>query len=87
MGIAQRLIQMTIKAGKEAGCDAVVVTATSHRSQQLFEKKLGFETMRTIMHSDYLDENGEQIFKCRDGSTICGKIMVLRDLENIKLFT
>ncbi len=85
MGIAQRLIQMTIKAGKEEGCDAVVVAATSHRTQQLFDKKLGFETTKTIMHSDYLNKNGEQIFKCRDGSTICGKMMVFRNLENIKL--
>ncbi len=84
-GIAQRLIEMNIKAGKEAGCDAALTTATSHKSQQLFGKKLGFETTRTIMHSDFLDENGEQIFNCKDGITNCGKLMVLRNLENIKL--
>ncbi len=77
-GIGQRMFEMTMKAGKEAGCVAALGAATSHRTQQYLEKKLGFETTRTIMHSDYLDENGEQIFKCRDGLTNCGKMMMIR---------
>ncbi len=83
MGIAQSLIQMTIKAGIEAGCDSVMVLATSHRTQRMFDKKFGFETIKTIVHSEYLNENGEPILKCRDGNTICGKTMISKNLVKI----
>uniref|UniRef100_A0A915JGL2 aralkylamine N-acetyltransferase n=1 Tax=Romanomermis culicivorax TaxID=13658 RepID=A0A915JGL2_ROMCU len=75
-GIATKLIELSIAKAKEIGCQFIAVAATANRSQKMFQK-LGFQKIKSIMHENYLDENGQQIFKCDDG-TNCGEFYVLK---------
>lgn len=75
-GIATRLIDASMSLAKERGCEYVFTGATAYRSQQLFETKLGFQTLRIVEHKDYLDpDTGVPMFKCDDGTT-CAKLLV-----------
>lgn len=72
-GIAKELIERSMQLAIDRQCDYVCVAASAKGSQQLFDKKLGYQLLRTIPHSEYRDPaTNQQIFNCDDG-TDCGK--------------
>jgi len=71
-GIAKKLIELSMDMAKNSDCDYIVVAATAFNSQQLF-KKLQFDTLRTIDHKDFLEDQ-QPVFNCDDG-TNCAKLM------------
>lgn len=77
-GIAQKLVELSMRKAAEFQCDFIIVTATAVRSQKLFEK-LGFRTVKQIKYTEFLDESGRQVFNCDDG-TESAKLMV-KDLR------
>uniref|UniRef100_A0AC34GBX7 N-acetyltransferase domain-containing protein n=1 Tax=Panagrolaimus sp. ES5 TaxID=591445 RepID=A0AC34GBX7_9BILA len=66
-GIALRLINHNLNELKEAGCQGIATEATAFKSQQLFVKH-GYQNIYEIKHSDWKNENGQQIFKCNDST-------------------
>ncbi|CDW53551.1 putative atp synthase f1 delta subunit [Trichuris trichiura] len=76
-GLAKKLVVASIELAKNRGCAFASTIATNIASQQLFSK-LGFETLYTLMHKDYMDNQGRQIFDCGSNPTDCAKLMVKR---------
>uniref|UniRef100_A0A914CNK0 N-acetyltransferase domain-containing protein n=1 Tax=Acrobeloides nanus TaxID=290746 RepID=A0A914CNK0_9BILA len=68
LGIARHLLQCGLDdQAKELGYQGVFTEATALISQRLF-KRLGYKDLYVLEHSQWLDENGEQIFRCADGT-------------------
>ncbi|TKR89096.1 hypothetical protein L596_013249 [Steinernema carpocapsae] len=67
-GIGKILLEHNMDEIKAIGCQAIVTEATAYKSQQLFIKKLGYIPAYEILHRDWLDEHGNQIFRCTDGT-------------------
>ncbi|KHJ41237.1 acetyltransferase, GNAT family [Trichuris suis] len=76
-GLAKKLVDASVELAKNRGCAFATAVATNIASQQLFSK-LGFETLYTLMHKDYVDNRGRQIFDCKNNPTDCAKLMVKR---------
>lgn len=74
-GIAQTSIEKSIQLARVLDLNGCLSTCTAFNSQQLFEK-LGFNTLRSVAHSDYKDDEGRQIMKCHD-KTECAKLMFM----------
>uniref|UniRef100_A0AC35F7P5 N-acetyltransferase domain-containing protein n=1 Tax=Panagrolaimus sp. PS1159 TaxID=55785 RepID=A0AC35F7P5_9BILA len=66
-GIAFRLIEYKLYELKEIGCQGIAAEATAFKSQQLFIKN-NYQILYEIKHSDWKNENGQQIFKCNDST-------------------
>jgi len=67
-GIAQALLNHRVDELKsKLGCQGAVTEASAYNSQQLF-RKLGYQSLFEILHSEWRDENGAQIFKCKDAT-------------------
>jgi len=67
-GIAQALLNHRVDELKiKLGCQGAVTEASAYNSQQLF-RKLGYQSLFEILHSEWRDENGARIFKCRDST-------------------
>uniref|UniRef100_A0A5S6QZ06 aralkylamine N-acetyltransferase n=1 Tax=Trichuris muris TaxID=70415 RepID=A0A5S6QZ06_TRIMR len=76
-GLAKKLLNASIEEAKSRGCAFAITVATNVASQQLFAK-WGFETLHKVMHKEYLDKQGCQIFNCKNNPTDCAKLMVKR---------
>uniref|UniRef100_A0A2S2N683 aralkylamine N-acetyltransferase n=1 Tax=Schizaphis graminum TaxID=13262 RepID=A0A2S2N683_SCHGA len=61
-GVCKALIDKTIELAVENECPMVYVECSSYFSAKAAER-LGFECIYTLYFRDYLDENGEVIFK------------------------
>ncbi|KAK0413087.1 hypothetical protein QR680_006591 [Steinernema hermaphroditum] len=70
-GIGRTLIEHNLHEVKSIGCQGVITELSAMKSQQLFLKKLGFTKLHEILHKDWLDSDGNQIFKCKDGTDRC----------------
>lgn len=61
-GVCKALIDKTIELAMENKCPMVYVECSSYFSAKAAER-LGFECIYTLYFRDYLDENGEVVFK------------------------
>jgi len=61
-GVCKALIDKTIELASEKECQMVYVECSSYFSAKAAER-LGFECIYTLYFRDYVDENGEIIFK------------------------
>ncbi|VDK75105.1 unnamed protein product [Onchocerca ochengi] len=66
-GLAEKLLCYKLYEAKQMGCQGCVSEASSFKSQLLF-KKLGYETIHELKHSDWLDDRGQQIIQCDDST-------------------
>uniref|UniRef100_A0A914VJ99 aralkylamine N-acetyltransferase n=1 Tax=Plectus sambesii TaxID=2011161 RepID=A0A914VJ99_9BILA len=69
-GIARRLSSMRLDAAKQLGCQGITTTSVNIKSQKLRMSE-GFEVVKEVKYSDWLDENGKVIFDIKDGSDRC----------------
>lgn len=60
-GVAKALVDASVSLGKELSLNAIITTATSIKTQRLFDK-IGFATLKTIAFEDYRDSVGNRIF-------------------------
>ncbi|KAK0413081.1 hypothetical protein QR680_006588 [Steinernema hermaphroditum] len=65
---AKTLLSHRLEEARELGCQGIVTQATAYKSQQLFVKKLGYRAAYEILHEDWVDEQGNRVFKCLDGT-------------------
>ena len=75
MGLATKMWELTFKACRDLKCEGMYSEATALASQTGLIEKMGFTCVYTLYHKDYLDEKGNRIFNCDDG-TDCGKLIV-----------
>ena len=66
-GIARRLVEVTLDNAKAKGCKGAVETCTAKASQGLF-KKTGFEILKVVKHDEFVDEAGQRLINCNDGT-------------------
>lgn len=66
-GLAEKLLTYKLEEVKLMGFQGCVAEATAFKSQKLF-KKLGYEMIHELKHDEWLDEKGQQIFKCDDST-------------------
>ena len=67
LGIAAKLMDLSCQnAGKLKFC-CVFAVLTAKASQNLY-KKYGFEVLRVIKHKDFVDEKGNRLLNCSDGT-------------------
>ena len=74
-GLARKLVEKSMSVAKALGCALIKAEAVALSSQRLYEQ-IGYVDVKVIQHADWKNEDGEEIFKCTDGTT-CGKLMVL----------
>jgi len=62
LGVCKALFDKTIEVSKEKECPIIYVECSSHFSAKAAER-LGFTCIYTLYFQDYVNENGEVIFK------------------------
>ena len=67
-GIAMKLVEMSMDNAPILGCTGAVSKAIAKATQSLF-MKANFKVVKTMLLEDFVDENGKQLIKCRDGTT------------------
>lgn len=64
-GIGRNLLQTCFDNARQLGIEGASASAISHASQNLFNK-IGFRAVRSIKHSNVVDEDGRRIINCRE---------------------
>ncbi|VBB25440.1 unnamed protein product [Acanthocheilonema viteae] len=67
LGFAKKLLCHKLDEAKQLGCQGCIAQASAFKSQLLF-KKIGYEKIHEVKHVDWLDDRGQQIFHCDDGT-------------------
>ncbi|GMR55643.1 hypothetical protein PMAYCL1PPCAC_25838, partial [Pristionchus mayeri] len=67
LGIGKELLVFGLDAAREEGAGGAYAEAVSVVSQGLFAKN-GYSVIREIVHEEWLDEEGKQVFVCPDGT-------------------
>ncbi len=75
LGIAKRLVDLSLEHAKSAGFDYVIATATSYKTQAMFEK-IGFLTLKEVKYADYTVD-GKKIFENMPAEEVSAKLMAL----------
>ncbi|TKR89090.1 hypothetical protein L596_013243 [Steinernema carpocapsae] len=70
-GIGKTLAEHNLDEVKSIGCQGVITELSAFKSQSLFLKKLGYQKIYEVLHKDWVDSNGKQIFQCEDGTDRC----------------
>jgi len=73
--IAQKTVEMTLAVARQKGCQYVSSTATSFKTQEMFEKKLGFSTLKTIPLTGYRSSRGVEIYANMQSDNPVAKLM------------
>ena len=66
-GIARKLVEITLENARAKGCKGAVETCTAKASQGLF-KKTGFEILKVVKHDEFVNETGQRLINCKDGT-------------------
>ncbi|CAG9534281.1 unnamed protein product [Cercopithifilaria johnstoni] len=66
-GFALKMLCYKLDEAIQMGCQGCIAEASSFKSQLLF-KKIGYEKIYEVKHSNWLDDRGQQIFKCDDST-------------------
>ncbi len=66
-GIATKMVKLSIEKAFKSSCDGILAQATALASQNLFRKE-NFEILKAVKHENFLDENGKQLIRCKDGT-------------------
>lgn len=74
-GIAKKSVDASMALAKQLNFDAISTTATSFKTQTLFEK-MGFVTLNTITFEEYKDKFGEIVFHQMPQENLQAKLMV-----------
>jgi len=61
-GLGTKLIAKSMELAKAAGCEYVYLMATGNFSNKIFDK-LGFESRKELVYSEYVDEEGQPKLK------------------------
>ncbi|XP_065058557.1 uncharacterized protein LOC135686283 [Rhopilema esculentum] len=67
LGIAAKLVDLSIKNDRVFNFCCVFAEAIAKASQNLFKKNC-FDVFRLINHKDFVDENGKRLLNCNDGT-------------------
>ncbi|RWR98367.1 hypothetical protein B4U79_17183 [Dinothrombium tinctorium] len=66
LGIASRLVEESLNRAKQGGFQIVLVEATGYKSQRIFDEKLKFKQMNSIVYEEF-EFKGKKIFKGLNG--------------------
>ncbi|EFO16199.2 acetyltransferase [Loa loa] len=66
-GLAEKMLCYKLDEAKQIGCQGCIAEASAFKSQLLF-KKIGYETIHEVKHGEWLDDRGQQIFRCDDST-------------------
>uniref|UniRef100_A0A1I8AMH6 aralkylamine N-acetyltransferase n=1 Tax=Steinernema glaseri TaxID=37863 RepID=A0A1I8AMH6_9BILA len=70
-GIAKTLLEHNLHEVKSIGCQGVITELSAIKSQKLFLEKLGYTKLYEVLHTDWRNSEGKQIFKCKDDTDRC----------------
>jgi len=73
-GIGKKLLDLSFHKAAEINCDLIITKATNFISQAMF-KKLGFETIKTVMDEEFKDEN--EIFAQKGAGDETDRMLVM----------